>query len=88
MNKIKIAPSVEEITRENNVFSCEFNGMRIKWIICADFNNIAEDAEKNLKNWLCNAIGFSSKIWQVPLILNKHMPFKSEVYINDNLVTY
>ena len=85
---IKIAPDLEEIKREENVFSCEFNNMAIRWAIAADCKNMSADTEQNLKKWLQNAIGFSGKLWQLPYLLNKNLPFSSEIYVNDEKVDY
>jgi len=49
---VKIAPDLEEIKREENVFSCEFNGMAIRWAIADDCKNMSSDTEQNLKKWL------------------------------------
>lgn len=86
--EVKIAPELDEIKREDNVFSCEFNGMAIRWCIAADCSDMSEKTETNLKKWLQNAIGFSGKMWQVPYLLNKNLPFASEVYVNDEKVDY
>lgn len=86
--EVKIAPDLDEIKREGNVFSCEFNGMAIRWCIAADCSDMSEKDEENLKKWLQNAIGFSGKMWQVPYLLNKNLPFASEVYVNDEKVDY
>lgn len=86
--EVKIAPELDEIKREGNVFSCEFNGMAIRWCIAADCSDMSEKAETNLKKWLQNAIGLSGKMWQVPYLLNKNLPFASEVYVNDEKVDY
>lgn len=87
--KVKIAPDMDEIKREGNVFSCEFNGMRIKWAIAADCSDMSEKDETTLKQWLQQAIGLSGKIWQVPYALNNGgLPFCSEVYVNDKKVEY
>lgn len=86
--EVKIAPELDEIKREGNVFSCEFNGMAIRWCIAADCSDMSEKDEENLKKWLQNAIGFSGKMWQLPYLLNKNLPFASEVYVNDEKVDY
>ncbi len=85
---IKIAPDLDEIKREGNVFCCEFNNMKIRWAIAADCADMSDEDELTLKKWLQNAIGFSGKIWQVPYALNKNLPFASEVYVNDKKVDY
>ena len=85
---IKIAPDFEEIKREGNVFSCEFNGMSIRWCIAYDCSDMDADTEANLKRWLQNTIGMSGKLWQVPFVLNRHLPFASEVYVNGEKVDY
>ena len=86
--EIKLAPDLEEITREGNVFSCEFNNMNIKWCIAHDCNDISKKDEENLKMWLQNAIAFSGKTWQLPFLLNQNLPFTSEVYVNGEKVEY
>ena len=86
--EIKIAPNLEEIERKANVFACEFNNMKIQWALADDCSDMDEETELNLKKWLQNAIGLSSKMWQVPFILNKHLPFASELYINGDRVDY
>ena len=85
---IKIAPDLDEIKREGNVFSCEFNNMAIRWCIAADCRNMDTEAESKLKEWMQTAIGMSSKLWQVPYQLNKYLPFASEVYVNGEKVDY
>lgn len=80
--KIKIAPSIDEITRNENVLSCDFNNIHLKWVIAWDCSELSPDDDEHLKRWLCNAIAVSSKLWQVPFILNSNMPFKSEFYVD------
>lgn len=84
--EIKIAPSREEITRTDNVFTCEFYNMSIKWVIDWDCSELSEKDETLLKDWLSNAIAFSSKLWQVPFILNENLPFKSDIFVDDELI--
>ena len=86
--EIKMAPDLDEIKRNGNVFECDFNGMHIKWCIARDCSNISEKNETALKKWLQNAIGMSGKLWQVPYALNKGLPFPSTVYVNDKKVDY
>ena len=86
--EVKIAPDLDEIKREGNVFECDFNKMHIKWAIAMDCSGLSEKDETKLKKWLQNAIGFSSKMWQVPYLLNDKLPFASEVYVNDKKVEY
>lgn len=86
--EVKIAPELDEIKREGNVFETDFNNMHIKWVLAYDGNKIGISDEVNLKKWLQNAIGFSGKMWQVPYLLNKNLPFASEVYVNDEKVDY
>lgn len=86
--KVKIAPDLEEIKRDGNVFSCKFNGMVIRWCIAIDCNHIDAETELKLKNWLQSAIGVSGKMWQVPYQLNKNLPFASEVYVDGEKVEY
>ena len=86
--EVKIAPDLDEIRREGNVFECNFNNMRIKWAIAADCSAMDEVTEKNLKQWLQNAIGLSGKMWQVPYLLNQQLPFASEVWVNGKKVDY
>lgn len=85
---IKMAPDLEEIKRDGNVFYVEFNGMRIKWVLDYKPENIGISDEAALKKWLQTAIGMSGKTWQVPYLLNKHLPFGSEVYVNDEVIDY
>lgn len=86
---IKIAPDLEEITRENNVFSCEFNNKKIRWCIAYDCNNLSEENETNLKKWLQNAIALSGKAWQIAYLLNNNgLPFSSDIFINGYKVEY
>lgn len=85
---IKIAPDLDEIKRKENVFECDFNGMHIKWVIAYDCKKLGISDEANLKKWLQNAIGMSGKLWQVPWVLNKQLPFPSTVYVNDKEVEY
>ena len=86
--EIKIAPDLDEIKREGNVLSCEFNGMKIRWAIGDDCSDMDEWTERELKEWLRTAIGMSGKTWQVPYMLNKNLPFPSIVYVNDKVVDY
>jgi hypothetical protein len=86
--EVKIAPDLEEITRQGNVFECDFDDMHIKWAIAADCRDMSEKNETNLKQWLQSAIGMSGKRWQIAWLLNKNLPFKSEVYINGKKVEY
>ena len=86
--EVKIAPDLDEIEREQNVFECDFNGMHIKWIVAMDCKELGISDEANLKKWLQNAIGMSGKMWQVPYLLNKQLPFPSEVYVNGEKVDY
>ena len=85
---IKLAPDIEEIKREGNVFECEFNGMAIKWCIAADCKDMTEKNELTLKKWLQSAIAMSGKLWQVPYALNQQLPFPSIVYVNGEEVDY
>lgn len=85
---IKIAPELDEIVREGNVFECEFNDMKIRWAIADDCRDMPADVELELKKWLQSAIGMSGKMWQVPYCLNKNLPFASEVYVNGKKVEY
>ena len=87
-HEIKLAPNLNEIERDGNVLSCEFNGMKIRWAIGDDCSDLDEKTEHSLKEWLQTAIGMSGKMWQVPFILNKHLPFPSLVYVNDKVVDY
>jgi hypothetical protein len=86
--EVKIAPELDEIRREGNVFECEFNDMHIKWCIGDDCSDVDEKTEQNLKKWLQNAIAMSGKMWQVPYLLNKNLPFPSMVYVNGKEVEY
>lgn len=86
--EIKIAPDLDEIEREGNVLKCEFNGMKIRWAIGDDCSDMDEKTEQALKSWLQTAIGMSGKMWQVPYMLNKNLPFPSKVYVNDKEVDY
>ena len=86
--EIKIAPELDEIKRDGNVFECDFNGMHIKWVIARDCSDMSEKNEQALKKWLQNAIGLSGKMWQVPYTLNKGLPFPSMVYVNGEEVEY
>jgi hypothetical protein len=79
---IDIYPDIEEITRKNNVFSCEFNNKKIRWCIAYDCNNLSEENETNLKMWLQNAIALSSKSWQIAFFLNNGLPFSSDIFID------
>ena len=89
METIQIAPNLEEITRNNNVFSCHFNNMDIKWCIAYDCSNLSEKDETTLKEWLCNAIALSGKLWQLPYFLNESgLPFTSEVFVDGKKVEY
>lgn len=88
MTTIKIAPDLGEIRRNGNVFECDFNNMAIRWAIAADCQDMSEKNETTLKKWLQTAIGMSDKLWQVPYLLNQHLPFSSEVYVNGKKVEY
>lgn len=86
--EIKIAPDLDEIRREGNVFKCDFNKMHIKWCVARDCSDMSEKNETTLKQWLQTAIGMSGKLWQVPYALNKGLPFPSTVYVNGKEVDY
>lgn len=86
--EIKIAPDLEEITRDNNIFSCDFNNMHIDWCIADDCNDMTAKTEETLKKWLQTTIALSSKLWQVPYLLNKNLPFPSTIKINGDIVEY
>lgn len=86
--EIKIAPDLDEIKRNGNVFECDFNGMHIKWCIGDDCSDMDEKTEAMLKWWLQAAIGISGKMWQVPYTLNENLPFPSMVYVNGKEVEY
>lgn len=86
--EVKIAPDLEEIKRDGNVFECDFNKMHIKWVIAMDCRDMSDENELNLKKWLQNAIALSGKMWQVPYALNKGLPFASEIYVNGEKVEY
>lgn len=88
MKTIQIAPCADEITRVGNVFSCDFNKMHIEWNIEADCNDMNEDNERKLKDWLSMAIAMSGKLWQVPYLLNANLPFPSKIYVNGNEIDY
>lgn len=88
MRTIKIAPGSEEITRNGNVFSCEFNNMKIRWEIEADCNEMDEETENKLKKWLSCGIAMSGKLWQLPYMLNDKLPFSSKIFVNDKEVEY
>ena len=83
---IKIAPDSDEIKLDGNVFYCTFNGMDIEWHV--DYEVTDEEMSENLKEWLIAAIGMSGKIWQVPFLLNKNLPFSSDIYVNGKKVDY
>ena len=85
---IKIAPDLTEIRRDGNVLSCEFNNMAIRWCIAEDCNDLSEEEEYTLKQWLQTAIGMSSKMWQVPYLLNNNLSFPSKVYVNGKEVEF
>lgn len=80
--KFKIELKAEDITRNDNVISCDYLNMHIEWVIDWDCSELSPDDDKYLKNCLNNAIAVSSKLWQVPFILNSNMPFKSVVYVD------
>lgn len=87
--EFKIAPNLEEITRNGNVFECDFNNMHFKWVIAWDCSSMSDKNEGILKQWLQNAIGFASKTWQIAYCLNNGgLPFSSDLYINDKKVKY
>ncbi len=88
MKEIQIAPYADEITREGTAFSCEFNGMKIEWDIEGEWSDLDNEIENRLKNWLSTAIAMSGKLWQVPYVLNKNLPFTSKVYVNGKEVEY
>lgn len=79
---------MEEIKRKGNVFSCEFNGMQIRWAIGEDCSDMNGNAEEKLKQCLQTAIGLSGKMWQVAFVLNKSLPFPSKLYVNGKEVEY
>jgi len=86
--EVKIAPELDEIRREGNVFETDFNNMHIEWIVAMDCKELGISDETTLKKWLQNAIGMSGKMWQVPYALNKGLPFPSTVYVNGKEVDY
>lgn len=86
--KVKIAPSLKDIRRNGNVFECEYNKIRIKWVIAMDCAYMSKENEKILKQWMQSAIGKSSRLWQVPYLLNKGNPYPSVVYMNDERFDY
>ena len=86
--EVKIAPDLDEIKREGNVFECDFNKMHIKWVIARDCSDMSEKNEAMLKHCLQTAIGLAGRMWQVPYALNGSLPFPSEVYVNDKKVEY
>jgi hypothetical protein len=86
--EIKIAPDLDEIKRDGNVFTVDFNDMHIKWIIAKDCSDMSEKIETALKQWLQSAIGMSGKMWMVPYALNKGLPFPSMVYVDGKEVEY
>ena len=88
VERINVAPDMDEIRREGNVFLCHFNGMDIKWCIGDDCSDMDEQTERALKEWLQSAIGMSGKLWQVPFVLNKELPFPSIVYVNGKVQDY
>jgi len=49
---------------------------------------MSADTEAKLKQWLQTVIGMSGKMWQVPFLLNKNLPFASEVYVDGEKVNY
>ena len=86
--EVKIAPDIEDIKREGNVFTVDFNGMKIKWCIGDDCSDMDESTERTLKEWLQTAIGLSGKMWLVPYMLNEKLPFPSIVYVDGKVVDY
>ena len=88
MTEIKIAPDLDEIRREGNVFECDFNKMHIKWIVAYDGNKIGISDEASLKKLLQAAIALAGKMWQVAWTPNNNLPFASELYVNDEKVEY
>ncbi len=87
-NEIKIAPDLDKIRREGNVFECEFNGMKIRWCIGDDCSDITDEEEHILKQWLQTAIALAGKMWQVPYLLNNNLSFPSKVYVNGKEVEF
>ena len=83
-----MAPDLDEIKRKGNVFECDFNDMHIKWVVALDCSDLDEHGERILKDWLQTTIGLSSKMWQVPWVLNKQLSFPSTVYVNGKEVEW
>lgn len=86
--EVKMAPDLDEIKRKGNVFECDFNDMHIKWVVALDCSDLDEHGERILKDWLQTTIGLSSKMWQVPWVLNKQLSFPSTVYVNGKEVEW
>lgn len=63
MKTIKLAPDLNEISVSGNVVSTEFNGMRIKYIMCVE--TIDPEDEEGIKKCLQGCIAMSSKTWQL-----------------------
>jgi hypothetical protein len=88
MKTIQIAPKWNEITRKENVFTCKFNNMDIKWCIAYDCSNLTKEDDKELKKCLSTAIAISSSLWRLPYLLNNDAMPLSEVYVNGEKVEY
>ena len=69
--KIVIAPSKNEIAVKDNghIFEVEFNGLRIEFVLNGN-NTLNEDCWNTMKRNIQQAIGLSSRAWQVKWLLD------------------
>ena len=71
MKTIKIAPNVDEvIVKENgHIFEVEFNGLRIEFVLKGK-NTLNKEYWDAMKKNIQQAIGLSSRPWQVKRLLD------------------
>ena len=79
MKTIKIAPSVDEIIVKENgqIFEVEFNGPRTECVLQGK-NTLNEECWDAMKKNIQQAIGLSSRPWQVKQLLDGIMTTKGK----------
>ena len=79
MKTIKIAPSADEvIVKENgHIFEVEFNGLRTEFVLKGK-NTLDEECWDTMKKNIQQAIGLSSRPWQVKQLLDGIMTTKGK----------
>ena len=79
MKTIKIAPNADEvIVKENgHIFEVEFNGLRTEFVLKGK-NTLNKEYWDAMKKNIQQAIGLSSRPWQVKQLLDGIMTTKGE----------